>query len=173
MRPLKMIALGLLVLPLAEIAAFVLVAGLIGSVNAFLLLVAVSFIGVLVLRKVGTGAVTRLRAGGSTAAITGLTLDGAGAAAALGGILLVVPGFITGVLGAMVMLPRSRSWLVAGFRSLVTNGARPAPSGVIDLAPEEWEALPAPRLPRRRKPKVQTRSDPAPSDRTDLASPEG
>jgi UPF0716 protein FxsA len=153
MHPLKGIALGLLGLPMAEIAAFVVVACLIGTAAAVVLLVLVSFAGVLVLRQVGSGAIARLRA--TNAPIAGVTLDGTGMAAALGGILLVIPGFITGLLGTMVVFPVSRGWLLSAFRRLVSNDRRRAGPQIVDLAPHEWQALPNPKLPpRKRRPKA-------------------
>jgi UPF0716 protein FxsA len=154
MHPIKMIALGLLALPLAEIAAFMVVASLVGFAAAFVLLVLVSFVGILVLRRVGSGAVTRLRTAAGNAEITGVTLDGTGMGTALGGILLVVPGFITGVLGAMVVLPATRAWLMTALGRLLSYGSRQTGPRVIELAPDEWEALPTPKLPpRKRRPK--------------------
>ena len=82
MRPIKMIALGLLLLPLAELAAFVLVAGSVGFAAAFLLLILVSFMGIMVLRQTGSGAVTRLRTAAGNAKITAVNLDGTGLASA-------------------------------------------------------------------------------------------
>jgi len=153
MHPVKGIAFGLLALPVAEIAAFIVVASLVGTSTAVVLLVLVSLAGAFVLRHVGSGAVTRLR--GANAQIAGVTLDGGGIAAALGGILLIIPGFITGLLGALVVFPVSRGWLLWAFRRLFSRDQRPSGPQVVDLAPDEWRALPHPRLPsRKRRPKA-------------------
>jgi UPF0716 protein FxsA len=149
MHPVKGIALGLLALPVAEIAAFIAVASLVGTATAVVLLVLVSLAGVLVLRQVGSGAVTRLRA--AHAEIAGVTLGGTGMAAALGGILLVIPGFITGLLGLMVVFPVSRGWLLGAFRRLFSGDRRQTGPQTIDLAPDEWQALPNPKLPPRKR----------------------
>jgi UPF0716 protein FxsA len=147
MHPIKMIALGLLLLPVAEIAAFITVAALVGLSSAFVLLILVSLAGMLVLRRLGGGAVTRLRTAAGTAEFAGMTLDGTGMAAALGGILLVIPGFITGFVGAMVVLPVSRRWLLMGFRRLVSAGRRPTGPQIVDLQRDEWQPVPSPKLP--------------------------
>jgi UPF0716 protein FxsA len=153
MHPVKGIAFGLLALPVAEIAAFIVVASLVGTATAVVLLVLVSLAGALVLRQVGSGAVTRLRA--ANARIAGVTLDGTGMAAALGGILMIIPGFITGLLGAMMVFPVSRGWLLRAFRRLFSRDRRQTGPQVIDLAPDEWRALPNPKLPpRKRRPKA-------------------
>jgi UPF0716 protein FxsA len=149
MHPIKGIAFGLLALPVAEIAAFIVVASLVGTATAVVLLVLVSLSGALVLRHVGSGAVTRLRA--ANAQIAGVTLDGSGMAAALGGILLIIPGFITGLLGVLVVFPVSRGWLLRVFRHLFSRDPRKARPQVIDLAPDEWQALPNPQLPPRKR----------------------
>jgi UPF0716 protein FxsA len=165
MHPVKMIALGLLVLPVAELAAFILVASVVGFAAAFVLLVLVSFIGLLVLRQVGGGAVSRLRTAAGNATVAGVSLDGTGMAAGIGGILLVIPGFITGVLGAMVVFPASRRWLLATFRRAVSAGRRSAGPEVVDLAPDEWQPLPNPKLPpRKRRPRNPSHRPEIPQD---------
>jgi UPF0716 protein FxsA len=154
MRSAKMIAFGLLMLPAAEIAAFIIVASLIGTPAALGLLVLASLCGFLVLRRLGTGAVTRLRASATSGGVTGLTLDGGGVATALGGILLVIPGFITGILGLAMILPASRRWMSVLAKRFVPAARRPPGPEIVDLAPEEWQHLPDPQLrpPRRRRP---------------------
>src|SRR5215831_3567258 len=138
MRPLKMIAVGLLAWPAAEIAAFILVATLLGTSAALLLLVLVSFAGLMVLRHFGGGA-TQLRAA--------TTLDETKIAPRVGGILLVIPGFIAGLLGLLVLFPISRRWLLAWCQYLLAVPRQPASSEIIDLAPNEWRTLPNPKLP--------------------------
>ena len=158
MHPFKMIALTFLLLPVAELVAFLLVASWLGFAIALLLLILVSMIGVLVVRRAGSGAVTRLRTISGGATISGVTLNGAGTATALGGILMIIPGFITGLLGAMIMLPRARGWLLTLARRWFTRDRRPGGPHVVDLTPDEWKVLPSPRLaPRRRRRK----SDPS------------
>ena len=151
MHPVKMVAIGLLAWPAAEIAAFIFVASFVGGSAALALLVLVSFAGLLVLRQVGGGAVSRLRAAAGKAEIAGVTVNGSGMAAGLGGILLVIPGFITGLLGAMVVFPVSRHWLLAGCQRLFSAGRRPTSPEIVDLAPSEWQSLPNPKLPPSRR----------------------
>ena len=57
----KRIILAILLLPAAEIAAFVLVATLIGLAGALLLMLATTFAGILVLRQAGRGGMARFR----------------------------------------------------------------------------------------------------------------
>ena len=123
MRPFKMIGLGLLVLPAAEIAAFVGVASLTGLATAVVLLILASVAGILVLRNLGGGAGNLPGCGRAAgrAEVTAVGLDGAGIATGLGGILLAIPGFITGLLGALVIFPLTPE---------MANGRVPASAGV-------------------------------------------
>jgi UPF0716 protein FxsA len=150
MRPVKLIGFALLMWPAAEIAAFIVVAEMVGIAGALALLILVSACGVLVLRRLGAGAVTRLRASGGSAEAIGMSLNGAGAATALGGILLAVPGFITGFLGLAVVVPASRRWLLAAAKRILARRPRASGSEIIDLAPEEWRQVSDPALPSRR-----------------------
>src|ERR1700687_1943377 len=139
MHPLKMVAFGLLALPLAEFVAFLLVAGFLGFATALALLILVSLAGLLILRQAGGSAVTRLRAATGNAKIASVALDGSGTATALGGILLVIPGFITGLLGVLVILPVSRGWLLSAARRWFTRSRSQTGAQVVELAPDEWE----------------------------------
>jgi UPF0716 protein FxsA len=150
MQLVKWIATGVLVLPLAEIVAFVVVASQIGFAKALILVLLISFFGVLVLRHAGAGQVTRLRtaAGGDFRTIA---LGGGSAGTALGGILLVIPGFVTGVLGFLMIMPATRDWLVQTALRLFLDRPRQPPPGTIDLSPDEWQSLPDPDASRRRR----------------------
>jgi UPF0716 protein FxsA len=150
MQLFKWIATGLLVLPVAELAAFILVASQVGFVTALGLLILISLGGVLVLRHAGGAAVTRLRTAAGASEIRGIALDGSGTSTALGGILMLIPGFITGVLGLLMLVPATRSWLTEMTVRHFTQRPRTPPPGTIDLTPDEWRQLPDPELPPRR-----------------------
>jgi UPF0716 protein FxsA len=147
MRPFKMIAIGLLAWPVAEIAAFIFVATFVGVPAALLLLFLVSVAGLLILRHFGGSVVTRLRTSAGHAGIAAVNLNGTGMAPGLGGILLVIPGFITGLLGVLTLFPVSRRWLLAACRRLFAPSRQTASPQIIDLAPNEWRPLPGPKLP--------------------------
>jgi len=147
MHPVKMVVTAFLMWPVAEIAAFIFVAALMGVSTALILLILISFAGLLVLRQVGGDAMTRLRDAAGTTRIAGVTLNGAGMATGLGGILLVIPGFISGLLGVIVVFPTSRRWLLAGCRRLFSGDHRPVAPEIIELAPTEWQPLSHPELP--------------------------
>jgi UPF0716 protein FxsA len=150
MQLVKWIATGLLVLPVAELAAFIVVASLVGFSSAVGLVILISLLGVLVLRHAGGGTVTSLRTAAGRSEIRGIALDSPGAGTALGGILMVIPGFITGVLGLLMIMPTTRGWLAGAALRYFTQQRRAPPPGTIDLTPEEWRPLPDPELPPRR-----------------------
>jgi UPF0716 protein FxsA len=69
---------------------------------------------------------------------------------ALGGILLLLPGFITDLAGACLLLGPVRRWLGATIgraieRRRPRTGARP----VIDLRADEWRPVADPEPPKR------------------------
>jgi UPF0716 protein FxsA len=149
MRLIKLVALGLLAWPAAEIVAFIFVAAVMGFANAVLLVLLMSFAGLCVVRHFG-GDVARFR----TAAGSGFAAAASGAATApsVGGLLLLIPGFVTSVLGIIILLPVSRRWLLAGCRRMLAAGQRPADPKIVDLAPNEWRSLPGSKLPSPGRP---------------------
>lgn len=153
MRRGRWIAVGILVLPAAEIGAFVLVAMRIGWAPALALVLASSLAGLAVLRRHGSGWNARIRAaaeaGGAEGAAQAI-LSGGDMAMALAGILLLLPGFITSIAAGVLLFPKGRQWLGATIRRAAGPVAPPPGSaGVVDLAPGEWrqvgEKQPEPR----------------------------
>ncbi len=133
--------IGVILLPLAEFAAFIVVAFTIGWLWAAALFVATSAVGVLVLRQIGRADFDRVRGAFSTGGIRAIHLDTPGLATLAGGILLVLPGFITDVLGALLFVPPVRRWTRATIsRALKKRRAARDPS-VIDLTPAEWHQV--------------------------------
>jgi UPF0716 protein FxsA len=144
--------IGLLVLPAAELAVFILVAALIGWLAAAMLFVATSVVGVLLLRHSGRGNLERLRTAFAQEGLRAVHLETPGAAAMLGGILLVFPGFVTDVLGAALFLPTARRWLGGVLaRNASARRRRSQDHRIIDLEPSEWRQIPDQRRNRRRK----------------------
>jgi UPF0716 protein FxsA len=143
--------IGLLVLPAAELATFILVAALIGWLAAAMLFVATSVVGVLLLRHSGRGNLERLRAAFAQEGLRAVHLETPGVAAMLGGILLVFPGFITDALGAVLFLPAARRWLTGVLaRSASARRQQSRDHRIIDLEPGEWRQIPDQRRSRRK-----------------------
>lgn len=128
-----------LVVPAVEIAVFVLVAATIGFWPALLLALAISMIGALVLRALGVATLRRaqlqLEQGQFTAdeIVSGLWLAAAG-------VLMLLPGFVSGLLGLTLFLPTARRalgrWLVGRYRAhAVGGGFSGAARGPIPTSP--------------------------------------
>jgi len=114
--------LPIVALPLIEIFVISRVGSAIGAANTFLLLLAGVVVGALVIRYEGRRVLTRLRVLGEAAQREGqadptvLAAQGKEATRAaadagvvvLGGILFIVPGFVTDVLGLLCVLPFTR-----------------------------------------------------------------
>ena len=156
----KRVILAILLLPAAEIAAFVLVAAFVGITGAVLLMVATTLAGILVLRHSGRGGISRFRVAVADGEITASEVNSAGFLTVLGGLLLVLPGFLTDLVGAVLLIAPVRRWFGrmfrAWFESWLQTGAgrsRNDPS-VIDLSPDEWKQVRQRKIPHRpKKPK--------------------
>lgn len=144
--------IGLLLLPAAELAAFVLVAATVGWFRAAVLLVTTTVLGVLLLRRSGRENLRRLRAAFARDGLRAVHLETPGAAAVLGAILLVVPGFITDLMGAALFLPTTRRWLSGGLAHLARRPkSRARDDRIVDLDPAEWHRIPDRGQRRKRK----------------------
>ncbi len=150
----KWTLIGLLVLPAAELFAFFLMAALIGWFWAAGLFIATSIVGALLLRRFGRADLDRLRTAFARDGIRALHLETPGVATMLGGILLIFPGFITDLLGAVLLLPAVRRWAAAKFATFARSSPRtPRDDRVIELEPGEWHQIPDRGRRRRRKSK--------------------
>jgi UPF0716 protein FxsA len=139
----KWTLIGLVLLPVAELAAFVLAASVLGSIAAAGLIVATSLVGVMLLRRCGGGNLERLRTTVARDGLQAIRLDSPGAAPLLGGILLVFPGFITDIAGAALFIPALRRWLGTWLaQAWHAQRRRTRDRQVIDLAPTEWRQIP-------------------------------
>jgi UPF0716 protein FxsA len=141
MRPGKLLLIGCLALPLAEIAAFWLVAAKIGFFSAFFLLLAGSAAGIALLSWLGRRFLARVMTSvreqdqAAIAAKPGSIMTGIGA------LLLAIPGFITDAIGIALLLPPVQNWLAANFK---VKSART--EGVIELEHGEWRRMPDRRI---------------------------
>ena len=140
----KWLLLAVLALPFLELAVFIAVAASIGFAWSFLLVLATSLAGALVLRHAGGNHIARIRVamnqGLGEGSFTALQADGSGGLILLAGILLLIPGFITDVVGLLLLIA-----------TLLRRGPPPERGdGVVDLPPDEWRRVPDPALPGRR-----------------------
>ncbi|CCG03524.1 FxsA family protein [Blastococcus saxobsidens] len=95
---------------LAELVVFVLVAAWIGVGWTVLAMLATSALGWILLARQGRRALTDLRARAASRQAPGKELGDAGLAA-VGGLLMVLPGFIGDLLGLLCLLPGTRGLL--------------------------------------------------------------
>jgi len=147
---LKWIVVSVLLLPLAELAAFIAVAVAIGFTAALGLIVIGSVCGLMLLRHGGGGHVARIRTAVNGRSFSALQADGPGGLVLLAGILLIIPGFITDLIALIVLaFPALRS--IAVTLRLRQPPVRRSPDGVLDLEPEQWRRVPDPRLPDERE----------------------
>jgi UPF0716 protein FxsA len=153
-----LLLLLLFALPVAELAVLIRLSQAIGVLDAIGLLLLTSLVGVWLTRRAGLSAVRRIRRTQEAGRLPSREMtDGALGVAA--GVLLVVPGFITDVLGVALFLPPVR----AGVRALALRWFRrdgrvvrrgrtfqgDGGSAVVDV--ESWEEAPV------SEPRPQTR----------------
>ena len=106
----RLIPLFILVLPLAEIACFILVGRRIGLFATLSLVVLSAVAGVVLMCIQGFGVLARLRQSGLQGRAPGKEMLDA-AMIMIAGILLLVPGFLTDIVGIALFLPPVRSFL--------------------------------------------------------------
>jgi UPF0716 protein FxsA len=149
----KYLLLAVLALPVMELAAFIAVAAQIGVLPALALIAAGSFAGMLILRHAGGNHIARVRCALGEGSFTALQADSTGGLVLLAGILLLIPGFITDILGLLLLVPPLRQALGVAF-----GRGEPAPraDGVVDLPPEQWHHVPDQQLPDRRDDKRES-----------------
>jgi UPF0716 protein FxsA len=136
----RYVLFALLLLPAAEIAAFVAVASAIGFLKALALFLGTSLLGLLILRGEGIARVVRAsRAGPQQASL--LELQAANLVVLVGGALLVIPGFITDAIG-LVLLVAPQAVSRAVLRRLFGRRPDATPPGVVDLDRDHWRQVP-------------------------------
>lgn len=119
-----MFLLLLIAVPVLEVFVFLEVALAIGWPLAIALLIGTSVLGAFLLRSQGRAALERFsRAVAERRAPGRAALDGA--LGFLGGVLLVVPGFVTDAIGAVLLIPASRAlarrWITLHYAGRVVS----------------------------------------------------
>ena len=118
------LALVFVVLPIVEIYVAIQVSHHVGVANTILLLLIFTFVGAWLAKQAGFGVIARMRTQLERGVLPGNEIiDGVLVFAA--GVLLLVPGFVTGVVGLVLLLPPVRHLVRAGIvRSLRVRVAR-------------------------------------------------
>ncbi|MBX3579299.1 MAG: FxsA family protein [Rhizobiaceae bacterium] len=145
----------LLALPILEIAVFIVVGGWIGVLPTLGLTVLATITGAVLLRIQGFGAVQRIRRDVEARRDPGREVAH-GAMIMLAGILLLLPGFITDVVGLALFIPAIRdvAWRFLrpriGTVSMFSFGFPAAGGRTIDLDAEDYARRPEPHASRPR-----------------------
>lgn len=158
-----LLPLFIIALPFIEIAGFVLVGEEIGVLATLALVIAAGVLGAMLLRVQGFGVMTRIH----REVEAGRDPSGEvakGVMVLFAGVLLLIPGFFTDVLGLLLFLPpvREFAWRLLKKRVVVSSarfghggfsagGARTEPQGsTIDLDADEYSRGPRGDSPWRR-----------------------
>lgn len=156
--PFSLVPFVLLILPLVEIAGFVIVGRQIGVFPTLALVVITAVIGSILLRIQGFGLLNRIRADIDAGRTPTRELVH-GVMILIAGILLLMPGFVTDILGFALFIPAVRDaiWAFASRRMVVvnvggapgTNQTRPSRDGgtTIDLDSDDFTREPDPNTP--------------------------
>ncbi|MCZ4289509.1 FxsA family protein [Hoeflea alexandrii] len=147
----------LLVVPLAEIAAFVVIGGQIGVWATLGMVLLTAIIGSFLLRWQGVGLFNRINTELRANRVPGRELVH-GVMILVAGVLLLTPGFVTDTLGFLLFIPAIRDlfWrsvkdrivvetMSSGFAS--TTRRPSAADGVVDLDEDEYHRNPDPSSP--------------------------
>ena len=127
----SLLPIFLLIIPIAEIAVFILVGQYIGLFPTLGLILATAVLGALLLRIQGFGILRKLTAEANAGRVPSRELVH-GAMIVIAGILLITPGFITDCIGFLLFLPPVRDFIWSLLKNRVTVFTRftgPAPSG--------------------------------------------
>lgn len=135
--------LALLALPLIEIAVLIVVGSTIGVLPTIGLVILTGVLGMILLRFQGLVVLSRIRSEMGSGQIPDKTLADA-AMIALAGLFLILPGFVSDVMGILLFLPPVRRFirLMIGRRVTVLRPAgtytdRPRPD-IVDLDPADY-----------------------------------
>lgn len=148
-RPLsvRLALAGLLLVPVVEIVVIVLVARQIGAWWTLLALIAISVLGAVLVRRQWGAAWSSLQAALRSGRMPADEIANT-ALLAVGGALMLIPGFVTGLVGFLLVLPFTRG---LGRRLLAFLIARRAWVTVVGV-PQTWDpggdGGPGPRRPR-------------------------
>ncbi|WEK04190.1 MAG: FxsA family protein [Candidatus Devosia phytovorans] len=114
----RFFALGLIVLPLIEIAIFIKVGQSIGLFPTLALIIGAALLGGLLLRQQGLSVIGQLRNNVNAGQMPARSIADAmmiGVAA----LFLMLPGFLSDIFALALLLPWVRSWIYAGLASRV------------------------------------------------------
>ena len=133
----------MLIVPITEIAVFILVGQFIGVLPTIALVILTAVLGAGLLRHQGMGLAMKVRSEMEAGRVPGRDLAN-GAMMLVAGVLLLTPGFVTDTLGFLLFIPQVRARVfefLAKRIKFVTpdQGARSYDSSTIDLDAGDYE----------------------------------
>src|SRR5438045_4057371 len=155
----KWVFIVVVLLPAAEIAVFILLVLSIGWLWTLALFLGTSLVGVWLLKRCGREKLNQFGAALQQHGVRAIHLESPGLAPMIGGILLVIPGFITDLVGALMFAPPLRRWAAAAVRRVWQKRQwqrrDPHTPAVIDLAPDQYQEMPKDKIDDRRSRKLR------------------
>ena len=162
---LRLIPFLFLILPVIEIALFIVIGGRIGVLATLAWVLAMAVIGILVIRVKGLKTARHANHAMRRGETPGPAMMD-GALTVVAAVLLIVPGFASDLIGLILLLPPVRAYLVSKVRwqqfgsfTFTAGTTRRERSGVFDLDPDDYERR-DPEGPDWRKPRLPKDRDP-------------
>ncbi|RDE08533.1 FxsA family protein [Pelagibacterium lacus] len=141
----RFLLLGLLALPFVEIAGFIWVGSQIGILATLALIVLTAVLGVAIVRQQGLGMVLDSRAMMARGEVPQQKIAEM-MMVAVAGFLLLLPGFLTDLVGLVLLVPPVRGWIYRRLSAnmVIVTSYRPASRGPaytsIDLDPDDYRS---------------------------------
>jgi len=144
-----MVPIFLIILPLLEIAGFIVVGQQVGVLATIGLIIFTTILGAVLLRVQGFGLLARVRQTVEAGGVPGREVVH-GFMILVAGILLVAPGFVTDTLGLLLFIPairdiawnflRRRVIVVGQGQGFEARSSRPQRDKVIDLDAQDYKS---------------------------------
>jgi UPF0716 protein FxsA len=141
---LRLLPFLMLIVPITEIAVFIVVGQQIGVLPTIALVILTAVLGASLLRHQGMGLAMKIRAEVEAGRVPGRDLAN-GAMMLVAGVLLLTPGFVTDTLGFLLFMPQIRSRVFEFLAKRVKvvspnrNNMRSHGSDTIDLDAGDYE----------------------------------
>lgn len=152
--PFALIPFLLLIIPIAEIAGFIIIGDIIGLWPTLAMILVTAIIGSVLLRVQGFGIVSRIQSELQANRVPARDLVH-GVMIMIAGVLLLTPGFITDSLGFLLFIPPVRDWAWSIIKSRVNVSPMGGPTqrgqnqhssssddGTIDLDEDDYRREP-------------------------------
>lgn len=117
--PFAFIPFLLLIVPIVEIGAFIIIGGQIGVIPTLLMILVTAIVGTFLLRQQGLQLVNKIQTEMNAGKVPGKALSD-GAMILVAGILLLTPGFVTDSIGFLLFVPGVRTVIWTFLASKIT-----------------------------------------------------